>query len=107
MNTEKTEEQLIYEIRALAGQLGELYHREQEGPSDAEHYDFQVLVGLANATVGITDFDPSKLFYWLGYCIIGFGLDVDPRISALMDALEHEVTNQLEAMFEKEEGEGE
>jgi hypothetical protein len=105
MSTEKIEEQLILQIRELAGQLGELHHREQEGPSDAEHYDFQVMVGLANATVDITDFDPDKLFYWLGYCIIGLGLDMDPRICALKDALENEVNEQLDKLIESEEGE--
>lgn len=104
MSNENKEEELINQIRALAGQLGELDHREQEGPSDAEHYDFQVMVGLANATIGITDFNPTKLFYWLGYCILGLGLDVDPRISALMDALENEVNTQLDILIEDEEG---
>ncbi|MEI6819326.1 MAG: hypothetical protein WCL19_06960 [Verrucomicrobiota bacterium] len=99
----KSEEQLIHEIRSLAGQLGELHHREQEGPSDAEHYDFQVMVGLANATIDITNFDPEKLFYWLGYCIIGLGLDMDPRISALIDALENEVNAQLDILLEDED----
>jgi hypothetical protein len=103
MNIEKTEDQLIHEIRLLAGQLGELHHREQEGPSDAEHYDFQVMVGLAKATVEITDFDPEKLFFWLGFCFIGLGLDVDPRISALMDALKNEVSDQLDTLFEDED----
>jgi hypothetical protein len=101
MSTENKEEELIHQIRTLAGQLGELHHREQEGPSDAEHYDFQVMVGLAKATVDITNFDSAKLFYWLGYCIIGLGLDVDPRIKALMDALENEVNAQLDILFEK------
>jgi hypothetical protein len=105
MSTEKIEEQLILQIRELAGQLGELDHCEQEGPSDAEHYDFQVMVGLAKATVDITNFDSAKLFYWLGYCIIGLGLDVDPRIRELMDALENEVNEQLDKLIDSEEGE--
>ncbi len=103
MSTENKEEELILQIRSLAGQLGELDHREQEGPSDAEHYDFQVMVGLANATVDITNFDPDKLFYWLGYCILRLGLDVDPRIRALMDALQNEVNTQLDTMLEDSE----
>jgi len=106
MNDQKKEEELSRQIRILAGQLGEIHHREQEGSSDAEHYDFQVLVGLANATVEITDFNPEKLFYWLGYCIIGLGADIDPRISALMDALKNEVVSQLDAI-EEEDGEEE
>ncbi len=106
MSIENKEEELIHQIRALAGQLGELHYREQEGPSDAEHYDFQVMVGLANATVDITNFAPEKLFYWLGYCIIGLGLDVDPRIRALMDALENEVNAQLDILFEEADEEG-
>ncbi len=103
MNIEKTEDQLIHQIRLLAGQLGELHHSEQQGPSDAEHYDFQVMVGLANAAVEITDFAPEKLFYWLGYCLIALGLDVDPRVSALMDALENEVNVQIDTLFENED----
>ena len=106
MSTEKTKEQLIYEIRSLAGQLGELIDSEPVDPSDAESYDDQVMVGLARATVEITDGDPAKLFYWLGYCICGLGLDVDPRIQSLVDALKYEVYAQLEILIEEGEEAG-
>jgi hypothetical protein len=91
--------EIIHQIRTLAGQLGEDEHPDQDGPSDAEHYDFQVMVGLANATVEIIDYQPDRLLYWLGYCLINLGLDAsNPRLSALMDALMSEVESQIEAL---------
>ena len=104
MSTDKNEEQLILQIRKLAGQLGELMDSEPVDPSDAESYDFQVMTGLARATVDITDFDPEKLYKLLGYCIIGLGLEINPRISALMDALRNEVNDQLDELLESEKG---
>ena len=51
MSTDKNKEQLILQIRKLAGQLGELMDSEPVDPSDAENYDYQVMTGLAGATV--------------------------------------------------------
>lgn len=101
---EKQRSAIIQQIRALAGQLGADDHPEQDGPSDAEHYDFQVMVGLALAVVEAIDMNPSKLFYWFGFCLIDFGLDgSDPRIQALMDALYREVESQLDALDEEKD----
>jgi hypothetical protein len=108
MSTDKNEEQLILQIRELAGKLGELHFSEQEGPSDAEHYDFQVMVGLSMATVDVSNHHPEKLFYFLEHCIIGLGLgnmENNPRISALKDALQYEVRDQLDELLEREKGE--
>ena len=96
MSDHKKEGELSRKIRELAGQIGEISDPEQFGNSDAEDYDFKVLTGLATATVETIDFNPGKLFHWLGYCFIRFGVDIDPRIQSLMDALENEVMNQLE-----------
>ena len=107
MSTEKIAEQLIYQIQSLAGQFGELMNSEPVDPSDAESYDFQVMTGLARATVEIIDFDPAKLFAYLEYCIIDLGLrnmDHNPRISALKDALENEVHDRLVELRESEKG---
>lgn len=51
--------------------------------------------------VEIIDFRPDRLLYWFGYCLINFGLDAsDPRLCALMDALENEVEDQLDGLPE-------
>lgn len=107
MNNNKKKQELCRKIRILAGQLGEIYHPEPEEMLDAEHYDFQVMVGLATATVEISDFDPEKLFDLLEYCLIRLDLYDNPRISALKDALEHEVTSRFYEEIEKEEREQE
>jgi hypothetical protein len=58
---------------------------------------------LADAITEIQGNDPEKLFHWFVYCLIGFGLDsLNPRISALIDALEREVYSQLESLEEDE-----
>lgn len=100
---DKKEEELLHQIRVLAGELGAISHKEQEGVSDAEHYDFQVLVGMANAAVHISGCDPRKLMYWLGYCFIDMGADPDDRIKALMDALRNEVEDRIDAHIAMDE----
>jgi hypothetical protein len=105
MRDHDKETELILQIRNLAGQIGEINHSEQVGKSDAEDYDFKVLTGLANATVEVIDFDPGKLLHWVGYCLIGLGADIDPRVQSLMDALVNEVMNQLENQDDEENNE--
>ena len=93
MNTE-----LYAVIRNAAGQIGETLDPQDISKSDADSYDYRVLTGLAAASVEILEHSPSKLFYWLGFCFLQFGLEgIDPRIQALMDALENELIEQLEA----------
>ena len=84
--------------------LGVMNQPEQVSKSDAENYDFQVLTGLSDAVVEVIDYDIEKLFYWFGYCLLGFGVDpCDDRISALMDALKNEVITQSDKAMEEEE----
>jgi len=94
-------EKLCSEIRHLAGQIGETLDPDDISKSDADSYDYRVLTGLASASMEILEHNPSKLFYWLGFCFLGLGLDeIDPKIQALMDALEYELIEQLDAMPE-------
>lgn len=81
---------LILKIRALAGQVGGLDNDLQDA-CDADNYDFQVQVGLAESIVEILDYDPSKTVQWFGYCLVQFGLGSNDRANALLDALEREV----------------
>ncbi len=91
-------------IRELAAKLAE--DHTLDNAADAEEYQHQIECGLAEAVVDILDFDLPRLFYWFGFCFISFGVDpTNERISALLDALENEVSNQSDAEFEKEKGE--
>lgn len=86
-------------IRLLAAKLAEDHTLDDS--SDAEEYQHQIECGLADAVVDILDFDLPRLIYWFGHCFIQFGLDpLDARIAALLDALENEVANQLDASEE-------
>lgn len=84
----------ILRIRKLAGKIGS-YQNIEKG-SDAENYEFQVDVGLAEAVSDIQGYDPQKLIYWFGFCIIRLGANCDERIQALLDALEREINSQFE-----------
>ncbi len=94
------QEPLILQLRELAGQIGEI---ENEIPEawDAENYDFQVQIGLATSIVEILDYDIQKVIRWFSYCLMNCGgIEIDPRVDALLDALANEVECQSEAARE-------
>jgi hypothetical protein len=94
--------ELVLKLRGIAGEIGSI-DNEQPLSSDADSYDLQVLSGLSDAVVTILDDVPSKFFSWIDYCLISYGLGFpNPRITALIDALENEVYSQLESLEEDE-----
>ena len=96
-----TIDELITKLRELAGAIGS--QDELENAPDAENYDFQVQTGLAEAVVKIMDYDSGKLIFWIGRCLIQFGLNPNDRIKALLDALAHEVVVQLEELHDADD----
>ena len=98
-------DEMILEIRKIAGKIGS-DQADLDDACDAENYDFQVQTGLSEVVSEILDYNPSKLIFWFGYCLINCGLDPDQRIGALLDALEREVWEQLYATDESNDSEG-
>ena len=81
---------LFIKIRSLCGELGEIEDpcdgKEEIIKSDAEMYDFQVKLGMARAANELFDFDIKEVIRWFGYCIIGTGIEITPRIECLLDS---------------------
>ena len=103
MNEDDKKKDLIQQIRTLAGELGRIGKNDLPEAPDAEEYDFQVQVGLAEAAVEIMDTDVSGIAGWFVFCLIQYGIDPDDRIKALRDALAREVMSQMDAMEDDEE----
>lgn len=99
---EKRQEQLIIEIRRLAGEIGSMQDSLDKG-GDAENYDYQVRTGLAVAVDDILGYDPKEVVRWLGHCLIPMGIDVNDRVEALLDALSREIDAQLAERDEEED----
>ena len=93
MSNETKIDELIVQLREIAGEIGELQDPGVYSPrvADAEDYDFKIQIGLARAAVEIFDYDPSKTITWFGHCLIGLGMSVDDgRMRTLLDALDRE-----------------
>ena len=100
---EQRAKELIHQLRLIAGEIGAM-DNELDGAGDAENYEFQVHVGLANAIVEVLDYDTDKVITWLfGYCLIQLGVEPNDRIAALLDALKREVEVQLDEAFDDED----
>lgn len=106
MNTEKKREEIITQIRILAGELGAI-ENELENVADAENYDFQVQTGLSEAVTEIFDGDVFLAIRWFGFCLISCGVDADPRVTCLLDSLNREVDSQFERKESEYEGDEE
>ena len=87
-------ENLIREIRSLAGRIGA--DDELPNVADSVNYEYQVDTGLASAVAELLFNHPQNAIPWFGYCLIECGVDIDERMSALMDALRREVDSQLD-----------
>ena len=111
MNNETKIEELVVQLRNIAGEIGELENPEgySRRASDADDYDFKIQIGLARAAIEIFDYDPSKTIYWFGYCLIDLGMNTDDgRMQALLDALDREQHAQfLSNEDESESSDGE
>lgn len=104
MSEHQSREEIIIKIRELAGMLGEMNDSKPVSKSDAENYEDKVLTGLSDAVVEVIDHNIEKLFYWFGYCMLGFEVDpLNDRISVLMEALENEVIKQRDKAMEDDE----
>jgi hypothetical protein len=100
MSNETKIEELIVQLRKVAGEIGELEAPGVYSPraADAEDYDFKIQTGLARAALEIYDYDPSETIRWFGYCLIGLGMNVaDGRMQTLLDALDREQFAQSQA----------
>lgn len=99
-NEEKT---IIRQIRELAGKLGILEKMEWPGAADSSEYDFQVRCGLATTVCEILDHDLAALTQFYRYCLAGIVDPDNPRIAALMEALQNEIEAQSEAEEDDED----
>ena len=107
MTDSERQEPLILKLREIAGQIGEIENEIPEA-CDAENYDFQVKIGLATSIVEILDYDIPQIVHWFGWCLMRCGgIEIDPRIDALLDALANEVECQSEAMHGDDSDSGE
>lgn len=82
-------------IHELAGQVGEAFDS-MPGAPDAENYEYQVHMGMAEAVLHVLNYDPSVLCYWFGYCFIQLGIDCDEGINEALDYMGKMVSNRLE-----------
>ena len=89
----------IESIRQIAGQIG-AKHTLDKAP-DAEEYEFQVFIGMAEAVAEVLDHKEGSFSHWLGFLILATGLPSDPRLDALIDALENEIELQWDKVLEE------
>jgi hypothetical protein len=109
MNNETKIDELIVQLREIAGEIGELDMPGVYSPeaSDADDYDFKIQIGLARAVIEIFDDDPSKTIFWFGRCLMRLGMDTeDGRMQTLLDALEREEHAQFLAKEDDSESSG-
>lgn len=96
MNDNERTKAIILQIRDLAGQIG-ILRNELPGSPDAEEYEFQVRIGLAEAAMEILDTDVRGIIHWFGNCHFDFGCDpTNARIATLTDVLAQEIEAQID-----------
>lgn len=105
MPADPKEKALIQKIRELAGQIGQLEKMELPGAPDAKEYCFQVRCGLSSAVVEILDYEPAAISQFHRYLLSSFVDPDNPRIAALLDALDNEIENQLATADDSQESE--
>ena len=102
MSQSVREQELIQKIHDLSGELGGLLDScEDEKRPDAENYEYQVSLGLAEATSEILKRDPCRLTVWLGYGLISCGVEIDPRVQCLIDSFRRELEERDQQMDEE------
>lgn len=104
MTDDQREKALIQKIRELAGEIGQLQKMECPGAPDAKEYCFQVRCGLSSAVSEILDYEPAAISQFHRYLLAGFVNPDNPRIAALLDALDNEIESQIDAEDEQQEG---
>ncbi len=97
MHEEEQKKALIQQIRDAAGKIGVLEKMEYPGVADAKEYCFQVRCGLSEAVGEILEFEPAALIQFLRYALCGIIDPDNPRIAALMDALQNEIEEQIDS----------
>jgi hypothetical protein len=109
MSNETKIDELIVQLRKIAGKIGELQSPGAYSPSaaDADDYDFKIQLGLAQAVVEIFDYDLSEAINWFGYCLIQLDMNHDyRRTDTLLDALKRELYAQDDANEDDSESSG-
>lgn len=93
MNEDEDENSLtIQHIHDLGGKLGMTLNDLGPEAPDAENYEFQVHVGLAEAAAEIFERDPGRMTGWFGHCFIRCGLEMNDRMKCLLDSLDREIS---------------